>query len=74
MTDPAVDPLDPTSSTPDEAPRELTPAAVRALAEAAERRRQAEQRAQRPLEIGGSKGPDPIRYGDWETGGIASDF
>lgn len=25
-------------------------------------------------EVGGPKGPDPIRYGDWEKGGIASDF
>ncbi|MEM8800446.1 MAG: succinate dehydrogenase assembly factor 4 [Pseudomonadota bacterium] len=25
-------------------------------------------------EIGGQKGPEPTRYGDWEKGGIASDF
>lgn len=25
-------------------------------------------------EIGGRKGPDPVRYGDWENNGIASDF
>ncbi len=25
-------------------------------------------------EIGGRKGPDPVRYGDWEKGGIAVDF
>jgi len=25
-------------------------------------------------EIGGPKGPEPTRYGDWEVGGIASDF
>lgn len=28
----------------------------------------------RPKEIGGPKGPEPTRYGDWEVGGIASDF
>ncbi|GAB4125828.1 MAG: hypothetical protein Kow00104_10760 [Rhodothalassiaceae bacterium] len=25
-------------------------------------------------EIGGRKGPEPTRYGDWEKNGIASDF
>ena len=25
-------------------------------------------------EIGGRKGPEPTRYGDWEKGGICSDF
>ena len=25
-------------------------------------------------EVGGRKGPDPVRYGDWEKGGIAVDF
>ncbi len=27
-----------------------------------------------PKEIGGRKGLDPVRYGDWENNGIASDF
>jgi hypothetical protein len=51
-----------------------TPAG-RALAEAEERRRKAaagERRA--PQEVGGREGPEPTRYGDWEKGGIASDF
>jgi hypothetical protein len=25
-------------------------------------------------EYGGRDGPDPVRYGDWEKGGIAVDF
>jgi hypothetical protein len=57
--------------------RPLTPEARRALQEAEERRRLAEQRqAANPLpkEVGGRKGPDPTRYGDWEKDGIASDF
>ena len=55
--------------------RVLTPEATRALAEAAERRRLAEGEATPPpKEIGGQKGPDPVRFGDWEKGGIASDF
>ena len=55
--------------------RDLPPAARRALAEAAERRRLREAAdASEPKEVGGRKGPDPVRYGDWENGGIASDF
>ncbi len=27
-----------------------------------------------PPEVGGRGGPDPVRYGDWEKGGIAVDF
>jgi hypothetical protein len=56
-------------------PRVLTPEAQRALAEAAERRRQADaQKSAAAKELGGQAGPDPVRYGDWEKGGIASDF
>lgn len=56
--------------------RVLTPEALRALAEAEERRRLAALKAQDsgPKEIGGQAGPDPIRYGDWEKAGIVSDF
>jgi len=53
--------------------RPLSPAAERALAEAAERRA-AERPVQRPKEIDGRDGPEPVRYGDWEVKGIASDF
>ena len=58
-------------------PKPLPPAAQRALAEAAERRAQAEREAANrtaPKELDGPKGPEPTRYGDWETKGIASDF
>lgn len=55
--------------------RELSPAAKRALAEAEERRQAADAAAkERAKEVGGRDGPDPARYGDWEKGGIASDF
>jgi len=27
-----------------------------------------------PAERGGPKGPEPTRYGDWEVGGLCSDF
>jgi len=52
----------------------LSPAAERALAEAAVRRAELDrQAAERPKETG-RKGLDPARYGDWENKGIASDF
>jgi hypothetical protein len=56
--------------------KDLPPAAQRALAEADERRKQAEAAAaaKRPKEIGGRSGPEPTRYGDWEKKGIISDF
>ena len=55
--------------------KELTPAAQRALAEAEARRKAAaENIPPRPKEFQGPKGPEPTRYGDWETKGIASDF
>lgn len=57
--------------------RVLTPEAERALAEAAARRQRhavlADQAAA-AKEVGGREGPDPVRFGDWEKGGIASDF
>ncbi len=55
------------------AKKPLTPAAERALAEAAARRA-ARQEPARPKEIAGRDGPDPARYGDWEVKGLASDF
>lgn len=55
--------------------RPLTPAARRALEEAEERRRAGNaQGTKAPREVGGRKGLEPARYGDWEKDGIASDF
>jgi hypothetical protein len=57
------------------AQRRLPAAAQRALAEAAARRAEIDARAKAlPKEQGGRNGPDPVRYGDWEVKGIASDF
>ena len=63
------------SSIPAPARKPLSPAAERALAEA-EARRQAAAAGAKPMppEIQGPQGPEPTRYGDWETKGIASDF
>jgi len=57
----------------EEQPRELSPAAKRALAEAEERRRK-KAAAEMPPEIGGRGGADPARFGDWEIKGRAIDF
>jgi len=59
---------------PDDAPRVLTPEARRALAEAEARRIAQAAEPQPPREVGGRNGPDPTRFGDWEKGGITSDF
>ncbi|TCK29933.1 uncharacterized protein DUF1674 [Ancylobacter aquaticus] len=80
QSDPRV-PADPTVSLagpsgPSDAPaphRPLSPAAERALAEAAARRAAAAPLAS-PKEIDGRNGPEPVRYGDWEVKGIATDF
>lgn len=48
-------------------------AGERALAEA-EARRNAAAAKDLPPELGGRKGPEPTRFGDWEKDGITSDF
>ncbi len=55
--------------------RPLSPAAQRALAEAAARRAERDRTPpDRPKEISGRDGPEPTRYGDWEIKGLTSDF
>ena len=51
---------------------QLPPAALRALAEAEERRKLVKPTD--PKELGGRDGPEPVRYGDWEKKGLAIDF
>ena len=61
------------SQTPAEKEAAQAEIAKRALQEAAERRAK-HGKLHLPEEIGGRDGPEPIRYGDWEKKGIASDF
>ncbi len=70
MAPPPSEPAAPRSAS-EQPVRTLTPAAERALAEAAARR--AEIAARAPEE-GGPKGLEPTRYGDWERKGLAVDF
>ena len=48
-------------------------AAHRALEEAHNRKKELEE-TKLDLELGGPKGLEPTRFGDWERKGIASDF
>lgn len=66
-----IDATDDRETNHDAKRRRLSPQAERALAEASERRRPANEA---PRELGGRGGLDPVRYGDWEVGGIATDF
>ena len=52
---------------------DLPAAAKRALAEADARRKE-QGEFELPTELGGRKGPEPVRFGDWERKGIAVDF
>ena len=52
---------------------DLPAPALRALEEAAERRRNAAKN-DAPKEIGGPAGAEPTRFGDWERAGRAVDF
>jgi hypothetical protein len=52
----------------------LRAAAERALAEAKARRNAAAAPPEAPVEINGRDGPEPVRFGDWEVKGVASDF
>ena len=55
--------------------RAKTPQAKRALDEAQARRIAADEtHNDAPREVNGREGPDPVRFGDWENKGIASDF
>jgi hypothetical protein len=54
--------------------RRIREAGERALAEAEMRRNAAEPGPEPLPELGGQKGPEPTRYGDWEKKGVISDF
>jgi hypothetical protein len=59
---------------PDPIAARIAEAGKRAKAEAQARRDKEQAKAQLPPELGGPKGPEPTRYGDWERKGIVSDF
>jgi len=60
-------------ATEDEIAARIAEAGRRAKAEA-DARRFKECKNELPPELGGPKGPEPTRYGDWERKGIAVDF
>ena len=78
MSDQSQTPVILESPVPPKTPvKVLSPAAERALAEVAARRAALEAREEelaQQREIQGRGGKDPVRYGDWEAKGIATDF
>jgi hypothetical protein len=58
--------------------RRIREGGKRARAEAEARKKAAAAHAPAgtapPKEVGGRDGPDPVRHGDWEVKGVASDF
>ena len=73
MYAPPVPDKKPKKLTKTEIARRVREAGERAAAEAEERRKHAAAQPMAP-ELGGPKGPEPTRYGDWEKKGITSDF
>jgi hypothetical protein len=63
----------PLSAEEEEIRDRIAQAGIRAKAEA-QARRAKEIKTALPPELGGPKGPEPTRYGDWERKGILSDF
>ena len=61
-------------TTEQEIAERIRQAGARARAEAEARRKTEHRPADGPPEIGGRKGPEPTRYGDWEKNGLISDF
>ena len=76
MSKPDLPSMSPPDAAAPPSPRKpLSPAAQRALAEAAARRAEIDRKtSERPSEVNGRGGLDPVRYGDWEVKGLASDF
>ena len=66
-----MEPASPANAAPD---KPLSAAARRALEEAAERHAAEAALSVADREIGGPKGLEPTRFGDWERKGIAVDF
>ena len=57
--------------------RRIREAGERARAEAELRRKIVDSEGgakRRPKEVDGRDGPDPVRHGDWEVKGVATDF
>ena len=64
---------DPRDNSPPPLPLSLAAAALKPKATAPETA-QAAEKAATVGETGGSKGPEPTRFGDWERKGRCSDF
>ena len=74
MSEESADPVSIYSPVREDQSYDMDTPAGRALAEAAERRAQAEADLTLAHEVNGPKGAEPTRFGDWERKGIAYDF
>ena len=70
----AEPPAEPASAEAEATRRAALPEVARRALEEADARRAAHVDPAMPPELGGRKGPEPVRYGDWEAKGIAIDF
>ncbi|MBL0848848.1 MAG: DUF1674 domain-containing protein [Candidatus Liberibacter ctenarytainae] len=52
----------------------LSSIAQRVLEEVRQRQSSEQTKEKNPIEIGGRKGPNPTRFGDWEKNGLSIDF
>ncbi len=68
MNEKTESPTDPNEKKPSGARAESTEIATD------DRSRNAKEKAKKPKEVGGPKGPEPTRYGDWERKGRCIDF
>jgi hypothetical protein len=69
-----TDPTQPDAQMTEAQRRAALPQAAQRALEEADARRAAATGPTLPTELGGRKGPEPVRFGDWEKKGIAIDF
>ena len=55
-------------------PPEETPAQANTSSKVPHQQAEVDTQKPRPVEVGGPKGPEPTRYGDWEQAGRCTDF
>lgn len=55
-------------------PPEKAPAQAKTSSKVPNQQAEVDPQKPRPVEVGGPKGPEPTRYGDWEQAGRCTDF
>ena len=52
----------------------IPPAQANHSVKTSKRHAEVDPLSKKPVEVGGPKGPEPTRYGDWEKAGRCTDF